>query len=120
MKEAVMEALCAMRPPFVLYEADLHAIVEQSFTQRNLPYAHEVSIGRGCRIDYVIGNVGVEIKKGKPNRTQLLRQVERYAACERIGEIIVVSWQSVALPKEVYGKPVHMLSLSALWGVSLP
>ena len=109
-----------MRPPFALYEVDLLAMVAQAFCARGLSYEHEARIGNGCRIDYRIGDVGVEIKNGKPNRKALLAQLQRYAACECIQSLVVVSWQRVPLPREVNGKAVVGLSLSALWGVSLP
>ena len=120
MVELILEALRAMRPPFALYEADLHSLVEQALEARNLPYVHEAKIGAGCRIDFRVGAIGLEIKKGKPNRTALLAQLRRYAACDALEGIVVVSWQRVALPGSVAGKPVYGLSLSALWGVSLP
>lgn len=120
MGETVLEALRAMRPPFALYEADLHALVGECLRARGLACAHEARIGKGCRIDYLVGDVGVEIKKGKPVKAQLMRQLARYAACEEIGMLIVISWKTVALPESIAGKPVRLLSLAKLWGVSLP
>ena len=120
MADEVLEALRAMRPPFALYEADIHRLVEQRLIACGLPYQHEVSLGKGCRIDYVVGMVGVEIKKGKPQKASLTKQLTRYAASETIESLIVLSWQSVSLPRLIAGKPVHLLTLSQLWGVSLP
>ena len=82
MENEVWEALQAMRPPFVPYEIDLHRLVEQRLTEAGLPFAHEAKIGAGCRIDYLVGDVGIEIKKGKPAPDPLKRQLLRYAACE--------------------------------------
>lgn len=120
MAENVLEALRAMRPPFALYEADIHRMVEERLNECGLEYLHEAAIAKGCRIDYLIGGVGVEIKKGKPKHSALVEQLNRYAQCEKIECLIVVSWQSVNLPRTVGGKPVYPLALSQLWGVSLP
>lgn len=120
MKEKVYEALQTMRPPFVPYEMDLHDLVGESFQKAELPFLHEVVIGAGCRIDYLVGDVGVEIKKGKPQPAKLLQQLQRYAASDRISVLIVVSQRSVRVPKKIDGKPVMLLVLSQLWGVALP
>lgn len=120
MAENVLEALRAMRPPFVLYEADIHRMVGERLSECGLAYLHEAAIAKGCRIDYLIGGVGVEIKKGKPKHTTLVEQLNRYARSEKIESLIVVSWRSVNLPQSVGGKPVYSLTLSQLWGVSLP
>ena len=120
MERTVLEALRAMRPPFVLYEADIHAMVGECLAQNGLPFTHEARLGGGCRIDYLVGDVGVEIKKGKPNATLLCRQLNRYAMCDQVAALVVVTWQSVALPVSLCGKPVRALVLGQLWGVSLP
>ncbi len=120
MPESVLEALRAMRPPFALYEADLHRLVGERLAECGFAYEHEAKVAPGCRIDYLAGDVGVEIKKGKPRPTDLKRQLSRYAACEGIRCLVVVSWRSVDLPREIAGKPVYGLALSQLWGVSLP
>lgn len=120
MADEVLEALRAMRPPFALYEADIHHLVGERLSECGLNCQHEVTIAKGCRIDYLVEGVGVEIKKGKPNASALLLQLRRYAQSERIESLIVISWQSVRLPGKVDGKPVYSLTLSQLWGVSLP
>lgn len=120
MPETVLEALKAMRPPFALYEADLHRLIGERLTACGIAYEHEARLGCGSRIDYLVGDVGVEVKKGKPSAATLTAQLKRYAQNERIRALVVVSWQSVALPACVCGKPVYPLALSQLWGVSLP
>lgn len=120
MKSAVWEALQAMRPPFVPYELDLHQLVAQRLTEAELPFTHEAKIGKGCRIDYLVENVGIEIKKGKPVADILERQLLRYAACEGVSALILVSQRSVKLPKTLMGKPLEVLALPQLWGVALP
>ena len=68
----------------------------------------------------LVGGVGVEIKKGRPNARDLLRQVERYLACDELAEIIVVTQKDTPLPARVLGKRVTSVSLNRLWGVALP
>ena len=120
MTDAVLEALRAMRPPFAPHEADLHALVAQRLLSCGLNAVHEAPLGGGCRIDFLVDGVGVEIKRGKPRPDVLLAQLTRYAQSERIQSLVVVSWQSVALPASIGGKRVYPLALGKLWGVSLP
>ena len=64
--------------------------------------------------------VGLEIKKNKPQRAALLAQLERYAACPQVDELIVIAPRGVSVPKMIGGKRVTMLALERLWGISLP
>ncbi|MCI6376983.1 MAG: hypothetical protein MR842_04360 [Clostridiales bacterium] len=120
MLETVLNALGELRSPFALYESDIHAWVEARFVSAGLEFAHEARIGTGCRIDYLVGNVGVEIKKGRPDASALKRQLMRYAQCEAIHALVVLTQQGVALPESLCGKPVRSIALNRLWGVALP
>ncbi len=120
MKDEVYEALQAMRPPFALYEWDIHQMVAQRLTEAGIDYVHEAKIGPGCRIDYLAGDVGIEVKKGKPTPKVLVKQLQRYAACELVSAVILVTQQSVKVPAQIAGKPVRSVVLSQLWGVALP
>jgi len=118
--EKVFFALQAMRPPFVPYEYNIHVMVEECLLNAGLAYTHEAIIGKGCRIDYLVEDVGIEIKKGKQVPRVLLKQLERYAACEAIGSLVIISQRSVRLPGCVGGKALCQIVLPQLWGVALP
>lgn len=120
MLQTVLDALCGLRSPFALYENDIHRRVLECLAQAGLQVVHEAPIGKGCRIDCLIGNVGVEIKKGKPNAAALARQLRRYAACDGVEALVVVTQHAVRLPDQVLGKPVRGIALNQLWGVALP
>ena len=117
---AVAAALMELRQPLAMYEADLHACVGQRLSAAGLPFTHEAVIAKGCRIDFLVGSVGVEIKKGKPSAATLAAQLQRYAACDAVDGLIVVTERSVRLPKTLCGKPVRLITLSQLWGIALP
>lgn len=120
MLQTVLDALRELRSPFALYENDLHKMVEKRLTDAGLDFQHEAKIGPGCRIDFLSGRIGIEIKKGRPDAAQLKRQLMRYASCEGIDALIVISPRSVALPQSVMGKTVVGIVLNQLWGVALP
>lgn len=116
----VAAALMELRSPIAMYETDIHACVGQRLTAAGLPFTHEARLAPGCRIDFLVGTVGVEIKKGKPSAATLAAQLQRYAACDAVGGLIVVTERSVRLPKTILGKPVRLITLSQLWGIALP
>ena len=87
---------------------------------RACPAQHEYRLAPRRRIDFFLDGVGVEIKKGRPNARELLKQVERYLACDELKEIIVVTQKDTPLPARVLGKRVTCISLDRLWGVALP
>lgn len=120
MPNAVFQALCELRPPFAPMENDLHALVAKQLTAAGFAPRHEVTIGPACRIDFLVDGVGIEIKKGKPALSTLTAQLSRYAACEAVDELIVITQRFVRLPSALHGKPLRLLSLSHLWGVALP
>ena len=120
MLDTVYAALRAMRPPFAMYEYDIHQMVSECLAENRLDFTHEAKIGAGCRIDFLSSGVGIEIKKGKPIPAVLLRQLHRYAACEAVDSLIIVTQRSVQLPKSVNEKPLRHIVLSQLWGVALP
>ena len=116
----VLDALKELRSPFALYETDIHQMVAKRLADAGLDFVHEAKLGPGCRIDYLVGPVGLEIKKGKPDANALRRQLARYAAFDAVEAIIVLTSRTVALPDTIMGKPVRGVVLNQLWGVALP
>lgn len=116
----VAAALMELRSPIAMVEMDIHACVGQRLAAAGLPFVHEAKIAKGCRIDYLVGTIGVEIKKGKPSAATLAAQLQRYAACDAVDGLIVITEKSVRLPETILGKPVRRIPLSHLWGIALP
>jgi hypothetical protein len=115
----VTQALLKLRAPFCQGEYDLHALVADAFKEAGIPFLHEERLGPRCRIDFLAGTVGIEVKKGRPERKQLLRQMERYALSSRIEALVVVVERAADLPGEISGKPCVTLSMNRLWGIAL-
>ncbi len=117
--EAVYGALRSLRAPLQRGEYDLHRLVMDCLTERGIACEHEVRLAPRCRIDVMCGGVGIEIKRGKPEKSRLMAQLTRYAACGQVEALIVVCERSVDLPRTVCGKPVKALCLNRLWGIAL-
>ena len=117
--DAVYQALLEVRAPLQQGEYDLHRLVMDTLSRPGVPFAHEVSLAPRCRIDLMCGGVGVEIKRGRVERAKVLRQLTRYAACEQVAGLILVTEKSLGLPREIGGKPVRVVCLNRLWGIAL-
>ena len=120
MLDEVLDALRALRSPFALHEADIHGQVDRCLREAGLSPVHEARLAPGCRIDYLVGGVGVEIKKGRPDPAALRRQLDRYAACQGVEALVVLTERAAPLPARLHGKPVRGVALNRLWGVALP
>ena len=116
----VAEALGAIRCSASAAEEELHAQVAQALGAAGIGAAHEVRLAPRCRIDFMAGGIGIEIKKTRPERAKLIAQLARYAACQQVRALIVVAPRGVNLPRRIGEKPVTMLALERLWGISLP
>jgi len=120
MLQTVLDALKELRSPFALYEMDIHQMAAKRLEEAGLAFVHEARLAPGCRIDYLVGNIGIEIKKSKPDAAAVKKQLMRYAACDGISAIILLTQRTVNVPKSVLGKPVYVIVLNQLWGVALP
>ena len=116
----VADALAAVRMPAQPEEYDIHAAVADALDAAGLDYEHEYNLGPRCRIDFLIDGVGIEVKRGKPQKAPLLRQCSRYLACDQVEALILVLDTSVSLPRTLEGKPIIVFGLNRLWGVALP
>ena len=118
MLNRVLEALRAVRAPLATDEYDLHQLARQALAQHGVLCTHEAVLAPRCRIDILCGDVGIEIKRGKPTRNVLVKQLRRYADTGKLRAIVVLSEQSVDLPGEIDGVPVVMIGLFRLWGIA--
>ena len=117
--ENILMALHAIRAPLQQGEYDLHQLVMDALACRGIPYEHEARLAPRCRIDLLCGSVGIEIKRGKPERARLLAPLKRYAACSQVDALVLVAERSVDLPRAIAGKPLHVVCLNRLWGIAL-
>ena len=118
--DAIVAALAAIRMPAQPEEYDIHAQVASALGAAGLPYEHEYRLGPRRRIDFRVGRVGIEVKKGRPASSALRAQLQKYLESDALDGMIVVTQRATRLPSTLCGKPVALLSLNRLWGVALP
>ena len=119
-QQAVLEAIASVRCGVSVSELQIHALIEHALMQAGIDVKHEVRIAPRCRIYFVAGRIGIEIKKNRPERAKLIAQLSRYAACEQIDELIVVMSRGIDLPRTIGGKRITVIALERLWGIWLP
>lgn len=118
--EDVVQALLSIRCGAACTEEELHAQALDALSAAGLSPCHEVRLAPRCRIDVMCGGVGIEIKKSRPQPARLRRQLERYAACDAVEQLVVIAPRGVNLPQRIGGKRVTMVALERLWGIWLP
>ena len=117
--ERIIEAISTLRAPLQQGEYDLHRLVMDVLDEGCIPWEHEVRLAPRCRIDLMCGSVGIEIKRGAVDKAGVMRQLTRYAACEQVQALILVTEKTVPVPRMLCGKPVRLLCLNRLWGIAL-
>ena len=118
--ERIVDALSSVRMPAQPEEYDIHAQVAGALGAAGLPYEHEYKLAPRCRIDFKVGRVGIEVKKGRPATSELTKQLRRYLLSDELDAVIVVTQRVTRVPETIHGKPVYLISLNRLWGVALP
>ena len=118
--DAVVAALASVRMPAQPEEYDIHAAVAGALSAAGLDYEHEYKLGPRRRIDFRVGRVGIEVKKGRPASAALREQLGKYLQSDALDAVVVVAQRVTALPATIGGKPVRLVSLNRLWGVALP
>ena len=118
--DRIVDALASVRMPAQPEEYDIHAQVASALGAAGLEYEHEYRLGPRCRIDFRVGRVGIEVKKGRPASSELAKQLRRYLASDELDAVVVVTQRVTHVPASISGKPVRLISLNRLWGVALP
>ncbi len=107
----ITDCLLAHRFNFVneqeLQDGMWSVLVEAGFGVRR-----EVSLTAANRIDFMVGSVGIEVKVDG-SLSALLRQSMRYARCEEILELLIVTAlaRHLNMPPTLNNKPVAVCHL---------
>ena len=103
--------LRAHRFRFVV-ERELQQGIDQVLGAADLPVRREVSLGQAGVIDFLIGDLGLEVKTSG-SLAAVTRQLHRYAQHPAIAELLLVTsrMQLARLPATMNGKPIHVVHL---------
>lgn len=112
--------LSSLRIPLIVNEYQLHDCIAAALCSGGFVIQHEAVLGSRCRIDFLVDGIGIEVKRGKPQKAALIRQCDRYLASDKIEALILVLDTSASMPGELHGKPLITFGLNKLWGIALP
>jgi hypothetical protein len=95
-------------------EAELQDGIEKALQEAGLTPQPEVVLTIGERIDFLVGDVGIEVKV-KGSQSALLRQTLRYAKCPEIQGLLIATTlaRHRGIPKTLNEKPVLLVYLGA-------
>ncbi len=92
-------------------EKQLQQGIAEVFDLEAIAFEREVTIATGDTIDFLIGNIGLEVKIGF-GFSSVIRQLHRYAASDRVQELILVTTKVThVMPPDLNGKPLHTINL---------
>ena len=117
---ALRRALETLRVPLTHSEYELHELIAAALLDGGFVVRHEARLAPRCRVDFLVDGVGVEVKRGKPDKRRLAEQCRRYLSQDALEALILVVDTHVDLPGELCGKPVAVVALNRLWGIALP
>lgn len=116
--DTILQALMSLRAPQPQDEYDLHGLVADALSRAGIDFLHEAPLAPRCRIDFLCGDVGIEIKRGRPEKAAIEKQLRRYGETGKLASLILVSEKNPDVPAYAGGVPVYPVSLQKLWGVA--
>jgi len=123
--QEILKTLKKLRINPVDEEYDLQLEIARVLLEANIHFSKEYKLGKRNRVDFLTGSafddqgIIIEVKKGKPNKRNVIDQLERYAAFPKVGGIILVVEKNLDIPWEINGKPCISFGLNKLWGIAL-
>ena len=116
----ILDILANLRISSVCEEYDIHALIADALAAGGIAFEHEYKLAPHKRAYFFCNGTVIEVKKGKPARSMLIKQISGYLQCSETVDMIVVTQRHIPLPAAIAGKPVYQLALDRLWGVALP
>lgn len=93
-------------------EEELQTAVEGILRVHQIEFRREYQLSEKDRIDFLIGNIGLEIKIGF-SYADVVRQLHRYAQSDEIKALVLfTSKLSHTMPKELSGKILCTINIS--------
>ena len=93
-------------------EKELQRGIGILLTQLGLTFEAEHLLSAWDRIDFLVGDIGIEVKVDSP-QSLVTRQLWRYSKCSEIQSLILVTTRSkhLSLPAEMNGKTIYHVHL---------
>ena len=93
------------------HETLLQEDVEILLTREGIPFKREFVLGPADRVDFLVDQkIGLELKI-KMSARHIFRQLERYAAHDRIDALVLMTSATRGVPGQIRGKPCFVVNL---------
>jgi hypothetical protein len=96
-------------------EKSAQADVEQLLTQAGIAFEREVRLTEEDIVDFLVQDVGIELKLRGARKKEVYRQLCRYARHPRVGSLLLASNLSMGLPAQIEGKDAYFVKLGEAW-----
>lgn len=112
---ALLNELSSLRLS-VSTEKEAQREIELFLATQQLSFSREYRLDANSIIDFYFDETGtgLEVKIGGTKK-QIFRQCERYASFPGIKQLVVLTNQSIVLPRELHGKLCHVISMGMAW-----
>lgn len=93
-------------------QADIEALLEANGTD----HIREHRLGPGDIVDFfLLPDLALEVKMNRARPASIIRQLDRYAAYEKVACVMLVTNRAMPLPATLHNKRVMQVSLGAAW-----
>lgn len=97
-------------------EKATQADVEKVLREAGRDFVREARLGPGDIPDFLVDDaLVIEVKLKSSSRSNIRRQLDRYAVYEKVAGVLLVSNIAMHLPPEIAGKPALTASLGSAW-----
>jgi len=96
-------------------EKRLQGQIGQVLDRAGVEYVREVRLSARDYPDFVVDGVAIECKLRGHGKREIHRQLARYAACDAVGAVMLVTNVAMGLPETIEGKPAFFFSLGRGW-----
>ena len=118
--QKIIEALSNLRVGIVIKEYNLQKQISKILKDAGIVFKREHKLGPRNRVDFLTTEgIAIEVKKGKPNKKQVIKQLERYTNFDEVKAVILVVETSLKIPKIINEKDCISFGLNKLWGIAL-
>lgn len=112
---SVADLILHSRPPVICNESDLQNWLEDLFERSGVDAQREVRLSARNRVDFMVGGIAIETKVDG-SLSSILRQLDRYAECDQVEEVLLVTTlrKHLTTPFELRGKHVEVAWVATL------
>lgn len=96
-------------------EKRAQATLAEAISLAGVAVEREVRLSPSDVVDFMAGDVAIEVKLRGARKKEVYRQLLRYAAHDRVQVLVLVSNLSMGLPETIGGKDVYFVRLGEAW-----